>query len=307
MTQPQKKKQRTLRAMLGSIALALALLVQHSVVANAQGLLRQELRIPVEAAGPKGLEAVLVRPDLPGRFPLALVNHGSPREASERPEMTPMGMLPELEEFARRGFVAVAVMRRGYGGSGGGWAETYGSCANPDYAAAAEAAASDLRASIAHLSTRDDVDLSRIISVGVSAGGFASVALTADPPKGLVAAISFAGARGSLSSDHVCGEDALVSTFGKLGAHSRVPMLWVFAKNDHFFGPVLAERLRHAFVAAGGSVSFVQSPAFGSDGHSLFSLAGTRIWAPLVDSFLRDHGLAPRAVLLPSPTRRVWP
>ena len=75
-----------------------------------------------------------------------------------------------------------------------------------------------------------------MIAVGHSAGGFASVALSADPPPGLVAAISFAGGRGSRADDEVCSEDALVKAFATFGKTSRIPLLWVYAANDRFFG-----------------------------------------------------------------------
>jgi len=159
--------------------------------------LEEELRIPLPTADSHGLEALLVRPKESGRYSLALISHGSPRSPAGRTEMTPWAMLPQAIEFARRGWAAVVVLRRGYGGSGGGWAETYGPCANPDYVAAGSAGAADLNAAISFLGGRPDVDTSRMIAVGVSAGGFATVALTADPPPGLVAAISFAGGRGS--------------------------------------------------------------------------------------------------------------
>ena len=206
--------------------------------ASAQtGFVHEELRIPTAAAGPAGLEALLVRPEGKGPFPLVLVNHGSPRDPAERPTMTPAQMTGRLTAFARRGFVALAVMRRGYGGSGGGWAEGLGPCSRPGYPAAAAAGVADPQAAVAALSARPDVDAHHILAVGVSAGGFATVALTSDPPPGLVAAISFAGGRGSEAPDTVCSEDQLVSTFGALGARSRIPMLWVYAQNDHFFAP----------------------------------------------------------------------
>jgi len=267
----------------------------------ASGYVREELRIPMTAAGPAGLEAVLVKPEGKGPFPLALINHGSPRDGDSRPEMTPAQRNYELVAFARRGFLAVAAMRRGFGDSGGDFAEDYGPCAHPRYAAAASAAAADLRAVIAYLSSRADVDPRHVLSVGASAGGFATVALTADPPPGLVAAISFAGGRGSQSADEVCGADELVATFGALGARSRIPMLWVYAENDHFFEPAIARRFKEAFVAGGGRVTFVASPPFGEDGHHLFSAGGARIWEPLVDDFLRAQGLAPAKGLLPPP------
>ncbi len=50
------------------------------------------------------LEALLVRPNAPGRYPLALIAHGSPRSAAQQPNMTPLAMLPQALEFARRGW-----------------------------------------------------------------------------------------------------------------------------------------------------------------------------------------------------------
>ena len=138
-----------------------------------------------------------------------------------------------------------------------------------------------------------------MIAVGVSAGGFATVALSADPPAGLVAAISFAGGRGSLESDEVCQGSRLIEAFRVFGKHSRVPMLWVYAVNDHFFGPNLAQQFLAAFAAGGGIVDFIAAPAFGSDGHGLFSPGGIPVWTGYVDAFLKDHNLAMRAEPLP--------
>jgi hypothetical protein len=52
---------------------------------------RAELRIPLEAAGPRGLEAMLLRPSGTRRYPLALISHGTPREGSARGPMSPYG------------------------------------------------------------------------------------------------------------------------------------------------------------------------------------------------------------------------
>jgi len=67
--------------MLRAAALLIAFVLALSG-ANAQSLTREELRIPMAAAGTEGLEALLVRPSGPGRYPLMLINHGSPRAAS---------------------------------------------------------------------------------------------------------------------------------------------------------------------------------------------------------------------------------
>jgi len=253
------------------------------------------------------LEALLVKPSEPGRYPLVLLAHGSPRSPADRPTMTPLAMLPQALEFARRGWAVAIVMRRGYGNSDGGWAEANGDCGNPNYVAAGNAGAADLKTTLEFLSHRPDIDSTRMIAVGVSAGGFATVALTADPPPGLVAAISFAGGRGSLESDQVCRPDRLIDAFRAFGKRSRIPMLWVYAANDHFFGPALAQQFADAFKSGGGDIDFIAAPAFGSDGHGLFSPAGIPLWSPYVDRFLTQQQLVMRADLLPLPRPALTP
>jgi alpha/beta superfamily hydrolase len=79
----------------------------------------EDLRIPMAGAGPNGLEALLVRPSGTQRYPLALISHGASRDADVRRDMTPYGLYRQAVEFARRGFAALLVLRRGFGGSGG--------------------------------------------------------------------------------------------------------------------------------------------------------------------------------------------
>jgi dienelactone hydrolase len=271
--------------------------------ARAQDLIETSLRIPTHSAGKQGLEAVMVRPNEPGRHPLALITHGTPRNAGERSGMTPWTFLPHAREFARRGWTTVIVLRRGYGDSGGSYAEDAHACSNrPEYFNSGKEAAKDLREAIAYLSAIPEVDSSRIISVGISTGGFSNVALTADPPPGLLASISFAGGRGSRSPDEVCNPDAIVAAFHDFGKKSRTPMLWVYAENDHYFGPQIAQRFYQAFTEAGGNATFIHANAFRHDGHGLFSLAGIPIWAPLVDDFLKQQNLTLRTTLLSLPT-----
>jgi dienelactone hydrolase len=290
---------------LSAVALLLALV---AVTAAAQPGWPEEIRldalnIPAVVAGIGGtqsvsLEAIVLRPDDGQPHPLAVINHGSPRMASDRPTMSPYGLWAQAREFARRGWVAVAFLRHGYGGSGGAWAEEYGSCSNPDYAAAGRAGASDIAAVAKFMTGQPYVSKGKWISVGISAGGFATVALTADPPPNLAAAIGFAPGRGSRSADTVCGEKQLVSAFAQYGKTSRVPLLWVSAENDHFFGPQLVSQLTRAFSDAGGKVTLVKTPPFGDDGHQLFSARGIPVWSPIVDGFLKSNNLVLRDRLI---------
>jgi hypothetical protein len=151
-----------------------------------------------------------------------------------------------------------------------------------------------LRAAIQAMQNRTDVSTNGMIAVGVSAGGFASIALAAAPPPGLVAAISFAGGRDSRADDDVCDEEALVGAFAALGRTSRIPMLWIYAENDKFFRPDLAHRM-YAAHGAGGRAQLIDAPAFGNDGHTLFS-GGVALWTPMVDRFLQKQNLGTREV-----------
>lgn len=251
----------------------------------------RRLRIPMKAAAPEGLEALLVAPNEPGSHPLAVMTHGTPATAVERLAMKPQQLLPLAIEFARRGWATVIVMRRGYGTSGGRFAESIMSCDSPDYMAAAKQSAQDLRAAIAYLSTFPEIDAHQILAIGGSTGGLAVIALTVDPPRGLAAGINFAGGRGHIDANTFCEPANLLSTFWVLGKKSRIPMLWVYAKNDHFFRAELAENLHKEFAEAGGRAEFILAPPFSNEGHYLFSKAGIPIWTKYVDDFLKLQGL----------------
>ncbi|MDA9396559.1 dienelactone hydrolase [Bradyrhizobium sp. CCBAU 45394] len=269
--------------------------------ANAAEFYTEDLRIPMTEAGPQGLEAFLVRPAGTKRYPLALLSHGSPRNFDDRATMSAHKYYGIALEYARRGFAALIVMRRGYGTSPGGRVDSVGGCANAAYLPAAAVAVADLRAAIDAMARRADVTTSGMIAAGHSAGGLATVALTAQAPAGLVAAISFAGGRGSRDDDDVCNEGRLVQAFATFGKTSRVPMLWVYATNDLFFGPDLAHRLYDGFRGGGGNVKFVAAAPYGDDGHYLYSVAGRPQWTPYVDAFLRERGLGHDVLSPPDP------
>lgn len=281
------------------LLLLIASLVMACAPVRAAEFYTEDLRIPMAEAGPQGLEAFLVRPAGTKRYPLALLSHGSPRKFEDRATMSAHKFYGIALEYARRGFAALIVMRRGYGTSPGGRADSLGGCANAAYLPAAAIAVADLRAAIEAMEQRDDVTTSGMIAAGHSAGGLATVALTALAPAGLVAAINFAGGRGSLDDDDVCNPNGLVQAFATFGKTSRVPMLWVYATNDLFFGPDLARRFYDGFRGNGGKATFIAAPPYGDDGHFLYSVAGRPLWTPYLDAFLREHALGGRDLLGP--------
>jgi hypothetical protein len=143
------------------------------------------------------------------------------------------------------------------------------------------------------------VDPSRSMVVGHSTGGLGAVAATVKPPLNLVAGISFAGNNGSQYDigklDSVCDASDLIKAFATLGSGSRIPMLWIYAQNDHHMGPALAERYYQAFSGAGGQADFEMAPPTpgDTDGHQLYSMPNkVAVWTPYLDKFLAAKHLA---------------
>lgn len=258
------------------------------------GIERSPLRLPAtfEDGSRVELEALVVKPAREGRYPLALLTHGSPRAAEERRRMSAAEMSFQAEELARRGYVAIVVMRRGYGTSGGGFNESSGRCDAADHERGARESARDLRAALRTLAAHPDIDTSRTVVIGQSAGGIGTLALAADPPEGLRAVVNFAGGRGSRAPHEICSEDRLIAAYAALGKTARVPSLWIYTENDSYFGPELARRMFAAYRGEGGIGELRLLPAFADDGHALFARRGgvTR-WRPLLDAFLRENGL----------------
>jgi len=236
------------------------------------------------------IDVTIFRPAGTGPHPLAVLSHGSPRSADERRRGGRIRFETQSEAFVARGFAVAVPTRRGYGESGGDWAEGYGRCGDPDYVAAGRESARDIRAAVDALRADATIDAGRIVLVGQSAGGWASIAAASEPLPGLVAVVNFAGGRGSRGPDDVCREDRLAAAAATYGRTSRVPQLWVYTENDRYFGPALSRRMHEAFVAAGGRAIFVLAPAFRSDGHAFFA-KGTAQWLPQIDAFLGSLGI----------------
>jgi dienelactone hydrolase len=271
------------------------------VKAPAQATMRyleREFRMPLTTAGPAGLDVLEVRADVPGKRPLALLTHGTAAEQEQRAHVTPWGQLEQAMWFARRGYVALVVVRQGYGRSGGKQDSTQGGCSHGgNFRDAGDASADDLRAAAKYMSTQPEVDASQIVSVGVSTGGFAQVALAANPPPGLKAAISFAGGRGGDGKGDNCNLSGLIAAFHDFGKHNKVPMMWLYAENDKWFPPKMSLEFDKAFHAAGGQDEFVMVPPDGEDGHGYYRHIAA--WSDRVDAFLRAHDAMPLSDLLP--------
>ena len=216
-----------------------------------------------------------------------------------RRTLTPWSLLDEALWFAQRGYIALVVVRQGFGRSGGLMAG--GGCqgGRNGFAAAGEASADDLQVAIRFMAKRSDVNSNQIISVGVSTGGFAVVALSANPPKGLQAVINFSGGEGADGRGNNCNLEGVVNAFRSFGKRARISTLWLYAENDHWFEPAVAERFESSYKAGGGQVDLHIVPESGADSQTLFRQIDQ--WSDIVDRYLRDLSLMPLAVPIPLP------
>lgn len=261
----------------------------------------RELRVPVPGSGSAGLDVLEVYVNTPGKHPLALITHGTSNSAEERKEVTPWAYLLQAVWFAERGYVSLVIVRRGYGNSGGEQDGRVSGCnGNGNFEEIGEAAADDLR-NVADYAQRTipEVDATRVISSGVSTGGYTQVALTANPPHGLLAAISFAGGRGGDGKGYVCNENRLEGALRDFGRHAHTPMLWVYAENDKWFPPNTARHFLSAYQSGGGTAQFVLAPPDGEDGHNLFFHPPA--WSSTVAKYLGEHALLPVNPAYPPP------
>ena len=229
-------------------------------------------------------------PDGPGPFPLIVLSHGSPPDARDRPNVGRYRELPQIRTFVELGFAVIVPIRRGFGATGGTYAESAGSCRHPDYTSAGKEAAQDVLAALAYADTLPQVDPDHVVLVGQSAGGFASLAAASFAPKGVVAVVNFSGGRGGNPSTHPgmpCGPEQMTETIRQFASTTQVPVLWHYVQNDLFFEPDVVSTWFAAFQAAGGRGQMVVEPPFGRNGHGMFAVkTSIPIWLPHVEAFL---------------------
>jgi invasion protein IalB len=146
------------------------------------------------------------------------------------------------------------------------------------------------------MSKKQLIQAGKVVVVGQSGGGWGSIALGSLNPSSVQAIITFAAGRGGRvdgKPNNNCAPDKLVAASGEFGRTARVPMLWLYAENDTYFGPELTKRMHRAFVEAGANAEYRLLPSFGSDGHFMIDSAdAVPIWSPLVSEFLDKHSAA---------------
>ena len=224
-------------------------------------VIRVPMTIPRSAGLQRlNLEATLYRPSGRGPFPLVVMSHGTARDPRQRVG-TRLRYDAQSWEFVSMGFAVVIPMRRGYGHSEGEYAEGEGPCGQSHFYAAGLESAKDLRATVEYVAALPGIDPQRLVLVGHSSGGLASLILASQGLPGVRGVINFGGGRGSTDRQN-CSPDKLIEACALAGRTTRVPTLWLYSQNDSYFPPWLAREMSAAFRQAGGPAEFVILPPF---------------------------------------------
>ena len=242
------------------------------------------LYLPSDAADLVTLEVTLFEPIGPGPFPLAVMNHGATNATAEnRGERN--RFTTAAYYFLSRGYAVALPMMRGFAGSGGRIA-SFG-C---DLAKTARGNARDIEAVIKVLSLRPEIDGTRVVVGGQSFGGWNSMAVGIDAPKGVRGLIGFSPAiRDSTCHD----QDAnMIRSAAELAAGNTLPSLWFYGDNDSLMPVATWHAVFDSFAHAAAPARLVAFGKFENDSHQLLSFSEAMpVWTGAVDIFLRQIGL----------------
>jgi dienelactone hydrolase len=255
--------------------------------------LREQLWILPSGDPALALRATVFRPAapvnaVPRRRPLVVINHGTSDLTRLSISMPVFYWLSRW--FVDRGYVVVLPQRRGHGATGGPLAEAIGTCSNPDHFTSGQVAADDIEAVVTFMTRQSFIAPDQTIVVGISTGGWASLALASRNPVGVRAVVNFSGGRGGHAGGRrnaVCGVRKLIEAAKAYGRTARIPTVWFYSRNDSYFTPKLATSMAESWNDAGGEAALHLLPPYGHDGHDLANdRAGWNLWGDALDEFL---------------------
>ena len=241
----------------------------------------------------------IYRPAGDGPFPLVVFNHGrAPQErrylqTRYRPEHA-------ARYLVAKGFVVLVPTRIGYWETYGDFDPEYsGDCTRMQVGPTSIAASDQVLAAVEFARTLRYVDASRWLVMGQSVGGLTAVATVGRNPKGLLGGINFAGGAGGnpdKNPGRPCSPGAISSYWGGIARNAAVPMLWLYWKNDKYWGEEIPREWHKAWVNGGGRAEFKSFPPVGDDGHRGLTV-DMNTWLPAVDEFLNQLGFSQAAIV----------
>lgn len=212
--------------------------------------------------------------------PIVLLNHGTSNDTrAERYRPTTMAAY-----FAEHGSPMIVPMRRGYANSAG--QET--KVENCDLTNYYLKNAKDVEEFVSWIGRQSIYQGRKIIMIGQSTGGGATMAYSSLPSNRAAAILNFHGGNRPTSATD-CKWNQRIRAFARFAPTSKPTSLWIYTANDRSSNPPYIRALYQAFTRAGGNSRLVQLPTFKGDGHFLLiDPDGREIWEPIVTKYLHD-------------------
>lgn len=236
------------------------------------------------------LEATLLLPHTAGPFPLAIVSGGASHISSSnhgaRDRYTYLSGY-----FLARGYAVLRPMPRGFAGSEGKLISD--GC---ELATTARRNADDIRDISAAIAQLPDIDATRIVTAGLSFGGWVQMAMGTMPLPGTRAQFLFF----PLMHVSSCHDDAdrLLAGASEFGAETHLPTLWVQGENDSLAPTESWKAMYAAYKEKNPKAELIDVPPFLNDSHSLLNDPdGLRPWMSEADAMLEQAGLPHRVVV----------
>ena len=281
-----------------------------SAAFNAVDLREEVQRIPVTVKDlygreeTKNIAVTIFRPAGEGPHPLAILSHGR-ATTDRRAQQGRQRFEHQARYLVSLGFAVLVPTRVGYGDTYGDFdPEDSGACNRKNMEPMFKAASDQVLATLEHAKTLPYVDTSRWIALGVSVGGFTTLAVASRNPPGLVGAINFAGGAGGdpeRRSANPCLPSNLDRQLAGMGAQTKLPNLWLYWENDRYWGSEIPKRWAKAWEDGGGVLQFHSLPAVGADGHSGMG-ADMNTWVPLFEAYLARAGFTQSGLIQRPPT-----
>lgn len=290
------------------VALIVSLALSGSVLASSELLgpfgpegprMREQLWLVPSGDPRMPLRATVFRPDddsagSPRQRPLVVINHGTDETTRLSVSMPVYYWLSRW--FVERGYIVVVPQRRGHGATGGELAESVGTCETADHYLSGQIAADDIAATIDYMVRQAFVAPRNVVVVGISTGGWASLALASRNIPSVASIVNFAGGRGGHAygqANAICNYDGLLATANLFGQTARQPSIWLYSENDSYFSPDVALALARQWQLGGGSVQTHIFGAQDNDGHAIADdRADWDLWGNVLDKFLGHEHIA---------------
>lgn len=246
----------------------------------------------------RAMPITIFRPAGEGPFPLVVFNHG--RAVSDKRAAQGRSRSEYVARYlVDKGFVVMLPTRIGYWETYGDFdPEASGACSALRPEPMSVAASTQVLAAVAYAQKLPYVDVSRWIVAGQSVGGLASIATVGRNPPGLLGGINFSGGAGGnpeTSPGRPCSPEKFANYWGGLAKIATAPMVWLYWKNDKYWGEDNPKSWHKAWQDGGGRAELASFAATGEDGHNGIN-SDMEHWVPVVDQFLAKLGFTQSAI-----------